>query len=83
MPGTALVNLSYPYPILSETKEFRRSYHLSTDSAAGLEFLLFLFCVIVETSDFMWADVDTSESLLIIIYLTFFSIQVPQNNGEL
>ena len=31
----------------------------------------------------MWADVDTSESLLIIIYLTFFSIQLPQNKGEL
>ena len=30
----------------------------------------------------MWADVDTSESLLIIIYLTFFSIQVPQNKGN-
>ena len=30
----------------------------------------------------MWADVDSSESLLIIIYLASFSIQVPQNRGK-
>ena len=30
----------------------------------------------------MWADVDTSVSLLIIIYLASLSIQVPQNRGK-
>ena len=33
-------------------------------------------------SESFWADADTNESLLIIIYLTFFSMQVPQNKGE-
>ena len=55
--------------------EFRRSYYSATDSAAGLRALIVsVLCYRGNVVNPMWADVDTSESLLIIIYLTFFSI---------
>ena len=61
--------------VVSETKEFRRSYYSATDSAAGLRALIVsVLCYCGNVVNPMWADVDTSESILIIIYLTFFSI---------
>ena len=55
----------------------------ATDSAAGLQVLIVsVLCYRGNVVNPLWADIDTSESLLIIIYLTFLSIQVPQNKGK-
>ena len=55
--------------------EFRRSHYSATDSAVGLRVLIVsVQCYRGDVVNPIWADVYTSESLLIIIYLTFFSI---------